>query len=59
MGDERKLCKILRGKAEGKRHLERPRHRREVGIRMDIRNMARRMLSGFNWPRIGASGGLL
>jgi hypothetical protein len=37
MGEERKVYKVLVGRLEGKRPLERPRHRREDGIRMDLR----------------------
>jgi hypothetical protein len=46
---------------EGKRPLGRPRRRWEDGIRMDLTlgRLAGRMLSGFNWLRIGASGGML
>jgi hypothetical protein len=36
-GEERKLYKVLVGKAEGKRPLGRPRRRWEDGIRMDLR----------------------
>jgi hypothetical protein len=36
MGEKRKLYKVLVGKPEGKRPLERPRHRWEDGIRMDL-----------------------
>jgi hypothetical protein len=37
MGEERKMYKVLVGKPEGKRPLERPRRRWEDGIRMDLR----------------------
>jgi hypothetical protein len=37
MGEERKVCKVLVGKPEGKRPLGRTRCRWEVGIRMDLR----------------------
>jgi hypothetical protein len=37
MGEERKVYKVLGRKPEGKRPLERPRHRWEDGIRMDLR----------------------
>jgi hypothetical protein len=36
MGEERKVYKVLVGKAKGKRPLGRPRHRWEDGIRMFI-----------------------
>jgi hypothetical protein len=37
MGEERKVCKVLVGKPEGKRPLGSPRRRWEDGIRMDLR----------------------
>jgi hypothetical protein len=40
MGEERKLYKVLVGKPEGKRLLGRPRCRWEVGIAMDLREIA-------------------
>jgi hypothetical protein len=39
MGEERKVFKVLVGKPEGKRPLERPRRRWEDGIRMDLREI--------------------
>jgi hypothetical protein len=36
MGEERKVCKVLVGKSEGKRLLGRPRRRWENGVRMDL-----------------------
>jgi hypothetical protein len=36
---ERKVYKVLMGRLEGKRSLERPRHRWEDGIRMDLREI--------------------
>jgi hypothetical protein len=36
---ERKVYKVLVGKPEGKRPLERPRHRWEDGIRIDLREI--------------------
>jgi hypothetical protein len=36
MGEERKEYKVFVGKPKGKRPLGRPRHRWEVGIRMDL-----------------------
>jgi hypothetical protein len=36
MGEDRKVYKVLVGKPEGKRPLERPRRRWEDGIRMDV-----------------------
>jgi hypothetical protein len=39
MGEERKVCKILAGKPEGKRPPGRPRRRWENGIRMALRDI--------------------
>jgi hypothetical protein len=36
---ERKVCKVLVGKPEGKRSLGRPRRRWEDGIRIDLREI--------------------
>jgi hypothetical protein len=49
MGEERKVYKVLVGKPEGKRPLERPRHRWEDGIRMDLREIG---LGGVDWIRV-------
>jgi hypothetical protein len=49
MGEERKLCKVLVGKPEGKRPLGRPRRRWEDGIRMDLREIG---LGGVDWIRL-------
>jgi hypothetical protein len=58
MGEERKVYKVSVGKPEGKRPLGRPRHRREDGIRIDLRE-AWGVWIGFNWLSIGTGGGLL
>jgi hypothetical protein len=39
MGKERNMYKVLMGKPEGKRPLERPRHGWEDGIRIDLREI--------------------
>jgi hypothetical protein len=39
MGEERNVYRVLVGKPEGKRPLERPRRRREDGIKMDLREI--------------------
>jgi hypothetical protein len=39
VGEERKVYKVLVGKPEGKKPLERPRRRWEDGIRMDLREV--------------------
>jgi hypothetical protein len=59
-GKKRKVYKVLVGKPEGKRPLERPRHRWEDGIRMYLREIGcGGVQSGSSWLQIGASGGLL
>jgi hypothetical protein len=58
MEEESKVYKVLVGKPEGKRPLERPRHRWEVGIRRDLMEIDWGW-SGFNWLRTGTGGGLL
>jgi hypothetical protein len=59
MGEERKLYKILVGKAEGKRSLGRPKRRWENGIRMDLREIGWGVWIGFDWLRIRTGGELL
>jgi hypothetical protein len=49
MGEERKVYKVLVGKPEGKRPLERPRRRWEDGVRMDLREIG---LGDVNWIRL-------
>jgi hypothetical protein len=39
MGEGRNLYRVLMGKTEGKRPLDRPRRRREDGIKMDLREI--------------------
>jgi hypothetical protein len=40
MGEERKLCRVLVGKSEGKNPLGRPRRRWEDVIRMDLKEIS-------------------
>jgi hypothetical protein len=49
MGEERKLCKVLVGKLEGKRPLGRPKRRWEDGIRMNLRETG---LGSADWIRL-------
>jgi hypothetical protein len=61
MGDGIDVYRILVGKSKEKRPLERPRRRREDGIKMDLREIGwgGGVWSGFNWLRKGIVGGLL
>jgi hypothetical protein len=59
MGEGRNLYRVLVGKPEGKRPLERPRRRWEYGIKMDLRDTGWGVWSGFTWLMIGIFGGLL
>jgi hypothetical protein len=59
MGEGRRVYKVLVGKPEGKRSLERPRHRWEDEFRIDLRETGWGVWSGFTWLRIGTVGGLL
>jgi hypothetical protein len=49
VGEERKLYKVLVGKAEGKRPLGRPRRMWECGIRLNLMETA---LGGVGWIRL-------
>jgi hypothetical protein len=49
MGEERKVYKVLVGKPERKRPLDRPRRRWENEIRMDLRETG---LGGVDWVRL-------
>jgi hypothetical protein len=51
------MYRVLVGKPEGKRPLERPRRRWEYGIKMDLREIGRGVWSGFTWLRVGTRGG--
>jgi hypothetical protein len=55
----RNVYRILVGKPEGKRPLERSSRRWEDGIKMDIREIGWGVWSGFTWLRTGIVGGLL
>jgi hypothetical protein len=59
MGEERKVCRVLVGKPEGKRPRGRPGRRWEDPIRMDLGEIGWGVWSGFHWLRSGASGRLL
>jgi hypothetical protein len=59
MGEGRNVYRVLVGKPEGKRQLERPRRRWEDGTKMDLGEIGWGVWSGFTWLRIGTVGGLL
>jgi hypothetical protein len=60
MGEGRNVYRVLVGKPEGNRPLERPRRRWEDGIKMDLSEIGwGGVWSGFSWLRIWTVGGLL
>jgi hypothetical protein len=59
MGEGRNVYRVLVGKPEGKRPLERQRRRWEDGIKMGLTEIGWGVWSGFSWLRIGTVGGLL
>jgi hypothetical protein len=59
VGEGRNVCRVLVGKPEGKRPLERTRRRWEDGLKIDLREIGWRVWNGFTWLRIRTVGGLL
>jgi hypothetical protein len=62
IGEGINVYRVLKGKPEGKRPLERPRHRWEDRLKMDLRKIGWVCVwvwSGFTWLRIGITGRLL
>jgi hypothetical protein len=60
VGEGRNVYRVLVGKPEGKKPLEKPRRRWKDAIKMDVRSLAGEgVWSGFTWLRIGTGGGLL
>jgi hypothetical protein len=59
MGEERNVYRVLVGKPEGKRPLERPMRRWEKWIRMNLRKTGWGSVEWIHWLRIGIAGGLL
>jgi hypothetical protein len=57
--EERNVHRVLVGKSEGRRPLERPRRRWEDRIRMDLMGVGWGVLTGFTWLVIGTGGGVL
>jgi hypothetical protein len=61
MGEKRGAYRILVGRPEGRRSLERPRHRWEYNINVDLQEVGWGGVAwtGLSWLRIGTVGGLL
>jgi hypothetical protein len=59
MGERRGAYRALVGKPEGMIPLERPRHRWEDNVKMDLREVGWGGWTGSIWLRIGTVGGLL
>jgi hypothetical protein len=58
-GERRDAYRVLVGKPEGRRPLERPRRRWEDNIKIDLREVEWGTQTGSVWVRIGTGGGLL
>jgi hypothetical protein len=59
IGEERGVYRVLVGRPEGKRPLERPRRRWDDNIKMHLREIGIDGRTGFGWIGIRSSGGLL
>jgi len=59
MGEEKEVYRVLVGKLEGRRPLERPRRRWVDNIRMISRRCDVGIWTGLGWPRIETGGGRL
>jgi hypothetical protein len=59
MGARRSAYRVLVGKPEGRRLLERPKRRLEDNIKMGLREVKRRAWTGSIWLRTGTGGRLL
>jgi hypothetical protein len=58
-GEGRGVQRVLVGKPEGRRPLERPRRRWEDNIKMDLQEMGGVVETGWSGLRIGTGGGHL
>jgi hypothetical protein len=58
-GEGRGAYRLLVGRSEGRRPLERPRRRWEDNIKMDLQEVGWGAWIGLIWLRIGTGGGLL
>ena len=56
VGESRGAYRVLVEKPEGKRPLEKPRHRWEDNIKMDLQEVGCVAWTGSIWPRIGTGG---
>jgi hypothetical protein len=59
MGEGTNVYRVLVGKPEGKRPLERPTCRWEDGIKMDLREIGSRGVEWIHLAQVGIFGGLL
>jgi hypothetical protein len=59
MGEMRNVYNILVRKPEGKSPFAKSGRRWEYDIRMGLKERCTQLRSGFNWFKIGTSGGLL
>ena len=59
MGEERGVYRVLVGKPEGMRPLERPRRRWVDNIRMNLQEVGLGIWTELGWPRIETGGGRL
>ena len=58
IGEGRGVHKVLVGKPEGKKPMDRPRRRWEDNIKMDLQEVGG-VETGWSWLRIGTGGGHL
>ena len=59
MEERRGVYRVLVGKPERKRPLERPRRRWEDNIKVDLQEVGSGTWTGSSWHRIGKGGGKL
>ena len=59
VGERRGVYRVLVKKPEGKRLLDRPRHRWEDSINMDLQEVEWGTWTGLIWLRLGTGGGHL
>jgi hypothetical protein len=59
MGEKSGAYRILVGRPNGRRPLERPRRRWEDNIKMDLQDVGWGTWTGMSWLRIGTGGWLL